>query len=132
MHNKDSTVQTLYPVFPDDYHIEKETAADGTVSYRHPSGGDVETYPESLDMMMEIIINRFEALSRLIPDEDYGRLGFLIDALVSGARQEIFEAFYFLDRSVGEISCTVVQKNQGIYRKGRIIGVQFNEKEKRQ
>ena len=131
MNQQKKSIQTIMPVFPDDYQIIKETSADGTVSYRHPSGGDVETYPESLDMMMGIIINRFEALCKLMDDEDYGRIGFVIEALAAGAKQEIYEVFHFLDEAVGEIFCTVVQKNQSIYRKGRIIGVEFQGKEQR-
>ncbi len=131
MNQQKKSIQTIMPVFPDDYQIIKETNADGTVSYRHPSGGDVETYPESLDMMMGIIINRFEALCKLMDDEDYGRIGFVIEALAAGAKQEIYEVFHFLDEAVGEIFCTVVQKNQSIYRKGRIIGVEFQGKEQR-
>jgi len=98
---------------------------DGTIVYEHPIGEEIETYTNSLDMMMDIIINRFDAVSRLMGAEDYDRIGFLIETLVADARREIYETFYFLNRTIGEINCVIIQKNQTIYRHGRILAVEL-------
>jgi len=129
MNKQEKSVQTIVPIFPNDYKVIKKTKEDGTIIFEHPVGEEVETYTNSLDMMMEIIVNRFEALGKLTVDDDYDRIGFLIEALVEGARREIYEVFHFLDMSIGEINCTIVQRNQTIYRHGRILAVELKGKE---
>jgi len=122
---KGSSIQEVSPIFPDDYKVIKKTKEDGTIVYEHPIGEEIETYTNSLDMMMDIIINRFDAVSRLMGAEDYDRIGFLIEALVADARREIYETFHFLNRTIGEINCVIIQKNQTIYRHGRILAVEL-------
>lgn len=122
---KGSSIHEVPPVFPDDYKLIKKTKEDGSIIYEHPIGEEVETYTNSLDMMMDIIINRFDALSKLMVDDDYDRIGFLIETLVADARREIYETFYFLNRTIGEINCVIIQKNQTIYRHGRILAVEL-------
>lgn len=125
MKQQETHTKTIVPVFPDDYQIIKKTKQDGSVIFEHPVGEEIETYTNSLDMMMEIIVNRFEAVSKLMPEDDYDRIGFLLETVAENARREIYEVFHFLNRTVGEINCTIIQRNQTIYRHGRILAVEL-------
>jgi len=121
---KEKSTNTIQPVFPTDYKIEEIRNEDGSITYQHPIGfGEVDVKVEELEMRFAVIMERFEDLTSLLSDYDDGGIGFIYSALVEHAQHQIHEIFHFLDKTVGVITCTTIEKNQSIYRWGRCIAI---------
>ncbi len=107
------------------FEIFRKTEEDGRVTYIE--SGEIEREIETVDQELELsigcILERFEALSELIVQEN-STLAFLIQAIVKQAKIEVEEMFEFIYEDIGNISCTWT-KTRYCGNRSRCVGAFF-------
>src|SRR3972149_5484155 len=120
-----TTVEVIGTIFPNDYKIMRRIDEDGVITYEHPIGPLVETYDEPLEMIISGGLERFVDLIEMLNGEDgkAGRFCRLFRVLVEDLETQLYEIFMFMDKTIGKITCTRIDKGDDAYRRHRCIGV---------
>ena len=120
---QEKSVREVLPVPLEDYHLIREEAEDGTITYRHPAGGAADVQEEEIDMLVASMHERYQRLIALLDREDYERFGVLFDALFAYNRQQMHEILTFITRAIGRIEVHSIYYKDDFYRVGRVVGI---------
>ncbi len=116
-------VEGIRTIFPNDYQIQRKIDEEGVITYQHPGGNQVETYDESLYDIIECGVERFQTLIEMLDDGDQSSFGSLFRILIENLDDQLYEIFTFMDKTIGNITCTRVNKGANVYRRDRCVGV---------
>lgn len=116
-----------------DYKIEREVQEDGSVLYYHPAALSHErSEPVKGENLYDVLrepIRRVKALIGLLDDDDYGRFGFVAEAITEEADRLYDEVFHFLDEAIGKIEVDVMGRGSVVYRTGRVLSARITRLE---
>ncbi|MCX5827607.1 MAG: hypothetical protein NTV58_06350 [Deltaproteobacteria bacterium] len=134
----ENNVHPVPPVKSDDYEILRKIEEDGSIAYYHPTGSTVKTQTEELSMVLGKIFERMDTLACLMTSLDeynggpsVGNVGYLLEHLSACAKRQIHEITEFMYDSIGNIEVDIVSpEDDGIYRSGRVVGLNLTPSEK--
>lgn len=118
-----ASVEGIKPIFPNDYKIMRRIDEEGIITYQHPTGAQIETYNETLDSIISLGMERFKNLIEMLDDDDLSRFGYLFETLIENLEDQLYEIFTFMDKTIGEVTCTRITKGDCVYRHDRCVGV---------
>ena len=123
---KKSKEEIIRPYIPYSVDLIKRTHSDGSLTYRHPVGGEVETREASLDEIFNELLGRIEVLVGYLLDTDEGAdFGVIFDVIKRDTEQQLDEALNEVEKSIGSIVCDVISYSENTYRHGRVVGARI-------
>lgn len=134
----ENNVHPVPPVASDDYEILRKIEEDGLITYCHPMGRAVKTYSQDLSSVLGCIFERMDTLACLMTSQDQydgghsvNRVGYLLEHLAACAKRQVHEITELMCDSFGNIELDIVSpEDSGIYRSGRVVGLNLEPSEK--
>ncbi|MCK9391536.1 MAG: hypothetical protein M0Q01_08240 [Syntrophales bacterium] len=132
----ENNVHPVPPVKSDDLRILRKIEDDGSITYFHPIGNATKTESQELSMVFDCIFERIDTLVWLMTGLDDersvdSRAGYLLEALNAHAKRQVHEVMEFMQDTIGYIAVDIVSpEGDGIYRSGRVVGLNLEPSEK--
>ena len=120
---KEKICHEVPPIPSEDYEIVREESEDGTITYRHPSSGKIDTGTMELDLFVGCMNERYQSLIALLSADDYVAFGIILEALVAYNMRQLHEMLEFMSRSIGKIDFHYINVATTSYRPGRVVGM---------
>ncbi|SMC74539.1 hypothetical protein SAMN02746065_10911 [Desulfocicer vacuolatum DSM 3385] len=111
---------------PQCFDLEKHILPDGTTEYRHPwAHHKVNVKTQSLSFMMKASIERFKVMLDILSDDEYEKFGAPFMAMIRDSSSTIDEAIHCIEKSVGEIQVSVIERHQFPYKAGAVVNAKL-------
>ena len=121
---------TPYSYTPYTTPITRHTLPDGTVEYRHTK--DNKPVKTDMEDLFDLIIYTHEyihSMLDLLPESDYCRIGYIINALLQNINGTMDEARHFINEAGFEIKVAVIRRNHFLGRDGAVVDARVREVE---